>query len=288
MATIRVRDWTKEQIERIRDAESHSSHDSVIKSLLKDRKLAQYVDEPGDAATGEEHEAAAEDAVPDKPFEDLTVLAELRRPDNGVVFLWCPSCGNELAHLTAETPLGFSVFETECQRCLTHLDTHAVVAIEIGYPIEQKLMDDDLQSDLKECVLNYWDRTLDARRGDGDETDDDGADIDRLVWQFDQYRRDFSWEWPADRPVVGLDPDTTYRDTRTDERIRVLEPVTDNRNALDALEVRRYPPETDPETADPEPEILDPADIVRLVRGRRLVLDDPSPSADREPPEPSA
>ncbi|MBV0902790.1 hypothetical protein [Haloarcula salina] len=288
MATIRVRDWTKEQIERIRDAESHSSHDSVIKSLLKDRKLAQYVDEPAESGRDQTTEAEAENAAPDKPFEDLTVLTELRQPENGVVFLWCPSCGNELAHLTVETPLGVSVFETECQRCLTHLDSHAVVAIEIGYPIEQKLMDDDLQSDLKECVLDYWDRTLDARRDDDDGPTEDATDIDRLVWQFDQYRRDFSWDWPADRPVVGLDAGTTYRDTRTDERVRVLEPVTDNRNALDAFEVRRYPADTDPEAADPDTELLDPTDIVRLVRDRRLILDDPSPSADREPPEPSA
>lgn len=272
MATIRVRDWTKEQIERIRDAESHSSHDSVIKSLLKDRKLAQYVDEPAEPATDHAAEAAAENAAPNKPFEDLTALAELREPDNGVVFLWCPNCGNELAHLTADTPLDLSVFETECQRCLTHLDSHAIVAIEIGYPIEQKLVDDQLQSDLTRCVRDYWHRTLEARRDDGDATAEDAADVDHLIWQFDQYRRDFAWDWPPDRPVVGLDPDTTYRDTQTGERIHVLEPVTDNRNALDALQVRRYPPETDPETTDPDPEILDPADIVRLVRDRRLVL----------------
>ncbi|WP_424004924.1 hypothetical protein ACOZ4I_18660 (plasmid) [Haloarcula salina] len=284
MATIRVRDWTKEQIERIRDAESHSSHDSVIKSLLKDRKLAQYVDEPAEPGADQTADAADETTAPDTPFEDLTVLAELRDPDNGVVFLWCPNCGNELAHLTVDTPLGLSVFETECQRCLTHLDSHAVVAIEIGYPIEQKLVDDHLQPDLKQCVLDYWDRTL----READVTTENAADVDHLVWQFDQYRREFSWDWPADRPVVGLDSGTTYRDTETDERIRVLEPVTDNRNALDALQVRRYAPDTDPEAGEPDTEILDPADVVRLVRDRRLVLDDSGPSADHERPEPSA
>jgi len=272
MATIRVRDWTKEQIERIRDAESHSSHDSVIKSLLKDRKLAQHVDDPVPQADGSTAEAAAENATTDKSFEDLTVLAELRDPDNGVVFLWCPNCGTELAHLTVDAALGLSVFETECQRCLTRLDTHAVVAIEIGYPIEQKLVDDDLQSDLKECVLDYWDRTL-------QHADDATEDVERLVWQFDQYRQELSWEWPPDRPVVGLDPDATYRDTRTDERIHVLEAATDNRNAVDALQIRRYPPDSDPEATDPDLERLDSTDVVRLVRDRRLVL---SAAASRE------
>ncbi|MBV0902758.1 hypothetical protein [Haloarcula salina] len=272
MATIRVRDWTKSQIEKIRDAESHSSHDSVIKSLLKDRKLAQHVDDPVPRPDDSAAEAAAEKAATDKRFEDLTVLAELRRPDNGVVFLWCPNCGNELAHLTVDAAFTLSVFETECQRCLTHLDSHAVVAIEIGYPIEQKLTDDLLQSDLKRCVLDYWDRTI-------KHADDTDEDLDHLVWQFDQYRRDFSWEWPADRPVVGLDPGTTYHDTRTGEHMRVIEPVTDNRNVFDARQVLRYPRDADPEAADPE--ILDPADIVHLIRGRRLV---PAESDSREVP----
>ncbi|WP_424004965.1 hypothetical protein ACOZ4I_18830 (plasmid) [Haloarcula salina] len=267
MATIRVRDWTKEQIERIRDAESHSSHDSVIKSLLKDRKLAQYVDYPVESPTDQAEESEGEPTATDRPFDELTVLAELEQPDNGVVFLWCPNCGNELAHLTVDTPLGLSVFETECQRCLTHLDSHAVVAIEIGYPIEQKLVEDALRSDLRQCVRDYWDRTL-QHAADADE------DVDRLVWQFDQYRREFAWDWPADRPVVGLDPDTTYRDRQTGERIRVLEAVTDNRNALDAHQVQRYSPDTDLETTDPDTEILDPADVVRLVCDRRVVLSD--------------
>jgi len=42
MATIRVREWTKERIEEIRETESHSTHDSIIKSLLKDRELAKF------------------------------------------------------------------------------------------------------------------------------------------------------------------------------------------------------------------------------------------------------
>jgi len=147
MATIRVRDWTKEQIEKIRDTESHSSHDSVIKSLLKDRKLAKYADDAAEAAPESISESRTNE--PDTAFDDLTVLGELSGADNGVLFLWCPNCGNELAHLTADNPLGLSVFEIECQRCLTHLDRHAIVAIEIGYPIEQKLVEDCLQDDLK-------------------------------------------------------------------------------------------------------------------------------------------
>jgi hypothetical protein len=34
---IRVQDWTKEQLEEIKDEEDHTSLDSVVKSLLKER-----------------------------------------------------------------------------------------------------------------------------------------------------------------------------------------------------------------------------------------------------------
>lgn len=37
MPMIRVQDWTKEQLEEIKDEEDHTSLDSVIKSLLKEQ-----------------------------------------------------------------------------------------------------------------------------------------------------------------------------------------------------------------------------------------------------------
>jgi len=37
MPMIRVQDWTKEQLEEIKDEEYHTSLDSVIKTLLKYR-----------------------------------------------------------------------------------------------------------------------------------------------------------------------------------------------------------------------------------------------------------
>jgi hypothetical protein len=37
MPMIRVQDWTKEQLEEIKDEEDHTSIDSVIKTLLKER-----------------------------------------------------------------------------------------------------------------------------------------------------------------------------------------------------------------------------------------------------------
>ena len=37
MPMIRVQEWTKDQLEEIKDEEDHTSLDSVVKTLLKDR-----------------------------------------------------------------------------------------------------------------------------------------------------------------------------------------------------------------------------------------------------------
>jgi len=271
MATIRVRDWTKERIEQIRDAESHSSHDSVIKSLLKDRELAKFAGEAGDPTATTTPDEPERDI--DKPFEDLTVIDELSTPDDGVLFLWCPNCATEIAHLTVDGTMRISVFEMECQHCLTDLNQHAIVAIEIGYSIERKLTDEALAAELKTCVIDYWDRTLgEYTEGASDAT----VDVEQLVWQFSQYAREFGWEWPTDVPAIEFQPGTTYRNVTTDERIEVVEPVTDNRNALDSFEIRRYSPDADSKQA--EAEIMDSSTIVDLIATRSLVVDRASPT----------
>jgi hypothetical protein len=262
MATIRVKDWTKKELGEIRDAESHSSYDSVIKSLLKDRKIAQYADDA--AGTGSGEAGTSPESATDTAFDDLTVLAELTDAHDDVLFLWCPNCGNELVHLTAERPLGLSVFEMECQRCLTHLDRHAIVAIELRYPLEQKMIAGQLQADLKSCVIDYWDRTLDAAANGTLETE---TPVDRLVWQFDQYRKQFTWDWPTDVPAVSFVPGVTYRNTVTGERLEVLEAVTENRNAMDAYRITRHTPD-----GDTVQDRLDSSTIVDRIVNRDLVV----------------
>jgi hypothetical protein len=283
MATIRVREWTKEQIEKIRESESHSSHDSVIKSLLKDRELAKFAGETVEPGAPMRPPESASD--PDKQFDDLTVLDELSVPDSGVLFLWCPNCATEIAHLGVDERLGVSVFETECRHCLSNLDQHAIVAIEIGYPIEQKLTDDALAADLQACVIDYWDRTLGEYTEGGA---DEAVGIERLVWQLGQYAGEFGWDWPTDVPAVGFEPGHTYRNTRTDDRIEVIEPVTDNRNALDSFEVQRYGPDERPTGTDTE--IMDSSTVVDLIATRSLLVeptdaDAGSPGAGDRPDE---
>lgn len=268
MTTIRVKDWTKERLEEIRARESHSSFDSVVKSLLKDRRLARAVD---DSERGGLSTRAAPDAPPvETAVEDLTVFAELRRADSGVVFLWCPGCGTEVAHMSVENPVSIPVFEVECRNCLTHLDQHALVAIEIGYPLERRLVENALEDDLRDCVVDYWDRALrehtgDARTGNGaDETEDA-----RLVWQLDQYVREFAWDWPADEPVVGIRPGRTYRQVSTGDHLDVVETVAEHRNAPDAYLVRRYRPGEAPERV--EPERLSSENLAELIIQRDLI-----------------
>jgi len=36
MPTIHVKEWTKEQLDRIKDEEDHSTYDSVVKSLIQE------------------------------------------------------------------------------------------------------------------------------------------------------------------------------------------------------------------------------------------------------------
>lgn len=272
MATIRVRDWTKERIEEVREAESHSSHDSVIKSLLKDRELARFAgveSAPGGAAD----EPATIGPPGEGAVDGLTVLAELEQADNGVLFLWCPGCGNEVAHLTVENPVSITVFEVECQRCLTHLDQHALVAIELSYPLEERLVEETLLDDLQACVVDYWDRVLasvrDAGPGAVASTDGD-VDPERLAWQLDGYASEFNWDWPTDVPVVGLSTGRTYRDERTGEHLVVESVVDENRSGPDAYQVLRHPPGGDP--AEAETEELDAETVTDLVVGRALTL----------------
>lgn len=266
MATIRVRDWTKERIEEIQAAESHSSHDSVIKTLLKDRQLAEYAGEPAQPAAGPAD--GGPDLPDEKAFGDLTVLAELDRAENGVLFVWCPGCGNEIAHLTVEHPAAISVFEVECQRCLAQLDQHALVGIEIGYPLERRLVEGTVEADLRDCVIDYWDRAL---RGLDARTDRaDGIEADRLVWQLGRYLEEFNWAWPADVPAVGLRAGRTYRDETTGEHLAVLERVTDGSSR--AYRVRRADAAGELESA--EPELLDADTLTPTLLARTLSVAD--------------
>jgi hypothetical protein len=272
MATIRIRDWTKTQLEKIRETESHSSNDSVIKSLLKDRELAKFA---GERIETTEEVSVIESSPPtDKPFDDLTVIDELSVPDNGVLFLWCPNCATEIAHLTVEGQMSVSVFEMECQHCLSNLDHHAIVAIEIGYPIEQKLTAEDLDADLRACVIDYWDRTLRERT---ESVSDETTGVEQLVWQLGEYAKEFAWEWPDDVPVVGFEVGNTYRNSTTDERIEVLDQVTGNKNSLDSFEVKRYTTDIDP--VDVASEIMDSSTIVDLIATRSLLLEGQSDSS---------
>jgi hypothetical protein len=259
-----VRDWTKEQINEIRDAESHSSHDSVIKSLLKDHEIAKFAGE-GVEQTTESSPNTTETAA-DRAITEMAVVNELSVPNNGVLFLWCPNCGTEIAHMNVDGEMDVSVLEMDCPHCLSNLDQHTIVSIDIGYPLERKLVEDGLKEDMKACVVDYWDRALRSENAA-----EDGVETERLVWKFGQYLREFAWKWPSEVPTVAFQAGNTYRNTMTDEYIDVIDPVTGNRNAPNSYEIRRYAPGTDP--AEVDSEIMDSSTIVDLLVTRSLLLE---------------
>ncbi|WP_227378406.1 hypothetical protein [Haladaptatus halobius] len=267
MATIRVRDWTKERIEEVREKESHSSHDSVIKALLKDRELAKFA---GTSLEGEEKETkGTPDEPTDKIFNNLTVLAELVHADNGVLFLWCPNCGNEIAHLGVENPISIPIFEMECQRCLSRLNQHAIVGIEIGYPIEERIIEETLDEDLKACVIDYWDRTI--QRIATEPNPEENLDEEQLIRQFEEFRDEFGWDWPTDIPVIGLKQGKKYHNKRTDDRIEVIEQMAEDRSSANTYRVKKLSNSEGKEEA--ETELWKPTTVMDLILSRDLYVE---------------
>ena len=268
MPTIRVRDWTKARLDEIRERQNHSSHDSVVKTLLKDHELAAARQRVDAGATGTEQVYEAPDEEAAFAIPGMKVLAELETPKDNVGFLWCPNCNTEVAHFTFADACSFEDFETSCPQCFTNLDQHALVAIEIDYPLERKLVEDDLANDLKAAVVDYWDRRLVETPAEITDEDDQER-VSRLVWQFDQYVRDFMWEWPTDVPVVGLEAGRTYERTDADQRIEVLERVPKSGSMVDAFRVRRWATDAPQE---PATELLDSETVCDLLRNRKLRL----------------
>jgi hypothetical protein len=261
MPTIRIHEWTKEKLKAVREEESHSSYDSVVKALLRDRKLAQL-----SAALGEPdfREADDNDAI-EKEFDDLTVLAELSTAKEGVMFLWCPNCGNEVAHIVAENPVSMSVFEIQCQQCLSELTHHALVTVEIGYPVEKKVVEGTLQTDLRQCIIDYWDRML-TQIGTG--SIDEAVDDEHLIWQFFQYDRTFNWEWPAETAVVGLTAGETYLNRSTEQYLEIVEPIDEHQSEFGPFHVETW---AEKQTrGDATESVLEPEAIRQLLTNRVL------------------
>lgn len=268
MPTIRVRDWTKARLDKLRERQNHSSHDSVIKTLLKDHELAA-VHRQAETDTSP-NETAYEPPIDESKYAvpGMKVLAELGTPKDNVIFLWCPNCDTEVTHFSFSESICFEDFETTCPQCFTNLDQHALVAIEIDYPLEQKLVDDELANDLKKTVIDYWDRRLQMTTTD-DFSNEDDDQVNRLVWKFDQYVKDFMWEWPRDVPVVGLEEGETYQFDDGEGRINVLERVPRGGTTIDAFRVKHRKRASG---ENPENELLESGDVGELLRNRKLKL----------------
>lgn len=239
MGSIRIREWTKKQLEKVREDESHSSYDSVIKALLKDRQAVQLLqkkenDVQGDLSDKSEVSPALHKKK-DKTFDNLTVVNEIVEADDGVMFLWCANCANEMAHLTLDGNINIEKYESKCQQCLTENNEHTTVAIEIGYPLEERQADETLHRDLIRCVVDYWDRVI--KTAATSVTAD--TDADTIVTRFSQYQRQFEWDWPDDIPVITLEPGETYRNKATGDVFKVVERTSTHRDKLDSYRINQ-------------------------------------------------
>lgn len=79
---IRLQDWTKERIDDVREVESHTSYDSTVKALLRDRQTLMQIlsEEPNAQAIGPStQQLAADGGAGDLPIpesgETLAILA---------------------------------------------------------------------------------------------------------------------------------------------------------------------------------------------------------------------
>lgn len=268
MPTIRVRDWTKARLDEIRERQNHSSHDSVVKTLLKDHELAAAREQVDTSVNGAKQQYEAPTDETEYAVQGMKVLEELETPKDNVGFLWCPNCNSEVAHFTFTEPSSFDDFETSCPQCFNGLDQHALVAIEIDYPLEQKLVSDELAKDLKTAVIDYWDRRLQETPTDVGSMNNRDR-VERLVWEFDQYAKDFMWEWPTDVPVVGLESGNAYKNTTTKETIEILERVPKGGTNIDAFRVKRYSEGSGDQT---DSELLESKPVCDLLRNRKLEL----------------
>ncbi len=263
MPTIRLKQWTKDKLEAVQTEESHSSFDSVIKALLRDHEYAKLVSrsiEP-DAVIDE----PVEESV-DKAFTHLTVLAELTHADEGILFLWCPNCRNEVAHIVTSNPVSLSVFETKCQQCLSQLNHHGLVVAEIGHPVEEELVDGTLEANLRTCVIDYWDRMLERI---GDRTVK-VENKDALIWQIARRSEQFDWDWPDDVPVVGLEAGKEYINRNTDELLIVIEPASDRLNDINDLHIERWPAGTS--RSESKSDLLERSEIIELLTERVIYM----------------
>lgn len=212
MATIRVGNWTKEKLYSIQEKESHSSHDSVIKPLLKDHELAQFATAMEDEVRTDESPGPPRTAVStNSKRRDLSLVSEPRQR-GGPSVRRKPDPDPRLRDEVPDLP-----HASRPPRDRGHRDR---------YPIEQRVNENTLEDDLKACIVDYWDRTLETMAASSIDVE---ADIAKLIWQFGEYVRTFDWQWPVDIAVVGVEVGRTYRDDPTAERLEILKRVSENR-----------------------------------------------------------
>lgn len=268
--SIRVTDWTKQQLDQIKDTEDHSSRDSVLKSLLKDREIAAHAR----THLAEDDPHADWTAPAEKAVEGLLVLAEAGPTDHDEAHLWCPACGGYVMHLHIDDLRTITGLTIDCPRCGIEHDRHSLVALDINgetYPDDRLDDEDKRQHDLQTAVIDYWERAL--RTANFFESTGTGTVGEHLATAFYAHAHTYDWEWrPPDVPTTTLQTwhgdhprsRVTYRNVRDDEYLILLESIrtTDDYRGL------RYPVGSDP--ADADPELIPGDELDDLIEGKQL------------------
>ena len=264
MSAIRIKEWTKNKLREIYESESHSSYDSVIKSLLKDRQFAQNIP---DGSLFSSHDEADLHTVIDKKYDYLSALSEINHAEEGILFIWCPNCRNEIAHVVTQNPVSFPVFEVQCQECLSDLNHHGLVVVEIGYPVEERIVDGKHLDDLRSCIIDYWDRTLRTYEYDDPEAIEE---IDKIIWKIFEYDIEFGWDWPDEVPIVSIKPNRKYVNKNMGEGIKILQKESNKPNSVDAYRIERWDRLETP--AEATEEIISAEQIVYWLTNRELYI----------------
>lgn len=251
--SIRIGDWTKQQLAQIRDEEDHSSHDSVIKSLLKERDTAEVARllSANDVDTEDSWRPPA-----DKRYDALTVMAEAGPLDDGEASLWCPGCGDEVMYLHMADFRAIDNVQVDCQQCDVELSAHSLVYLAEPEWLDTHPTPDERQPELKEAVIDHWERSLEQ----ADLYEDDGHQTlgSVLGETYAQVATRLDWEWrPCDVPVLGIgkwvpqvDVPKVYRNTRDEEFLVFVNWYEYDGDGWSDTQVVRWPVDGEPEEAE--------------------------------------
>lgn len=313
MASIKIDSWTKNKVDEILAKEGHSSHDSVIKTLLNTHRMIQKLESPQGyqpVTQGEQirinsyihnqekitdyYDGAGQKTIPtnggeaieqpglhsdradeiQKSIPGLTAFAEKTNPSNDLqeIDLLCPNCASKVISLSTHDPTDVTLEELNCPGC--GIDAHndfTLVTLEGNspgeeeYPARRQRDTESFRNDLKQSVLDYWNRYFEKKYYSLDlsftpRDEEIAEDLYRVA-------RTAGWSWrPPDLPVQHLSHEHFYKNTSNNTYLQLIDPIEHGKDTVLAM---KWPVGDDP--FDAEPEEITPQGLRELVQKDELV-----------------